>query len=59
MRDVHAHRTLKRAGVNLPVTMGLLNVLMEMLEGYMEGGTEEALSEGVEEVAEEATGRDF
>ncbi len=39
--------------------MGLLNVLMEMVEGYMEGGTEEALSEGVEEVAEEATGRDF
>ncbi len=39
--------------------MNVLKILAEMVEGYLDGGTDEALSEGVEEVAEEATGRDF
>jgi hypothetical protein len=39
--------------------MNVLKILAEMVEGYLDGGTEEALSEGLEETAEEATGREF
>lgn len=39
--------------------MNLVKILLEAVEGYLSGGTEEAISEGVEETAEEATGRDF
>ncbi len=39
--------------------MNVLKVLLEAIEGYRDGGVEEAVSEGVEEVAEEATGRDL
>lgn len=39
--------------------MGVLEILMETIEGYLSGGAEEAVSEGIEETAEEATGEDF
>jgi hypothetical protein len=39
--------------------MDILKILMEMVEGYLSGGTEEALAEGVEETAEEATGKEL
>ena len=39
--------------------MNFVEVVREMIEGYREGGAEEALAEGVEETAEEATGRDL
>lgn len=39
--------------------MNVLEILKEAVEGYLSGGTEEALSEGVEETAEEATGREL
>lgn len=39
--------------------MNVLKILLEAIEGYRDGGVDEAVSEGVEEVAEEATGRDL
>lgn len=39
--------------------MNLVEIVKEMIEGYRDGGTEEALAEGVEETAEEATGKDL
>ena len=39
--------------------MNLLKILSETIEGYLTGGVDEAMSEGIEETAEEATGRDF
>lgn len=39
--------------------MNVFEILMETIEGYLSGGTEEAISEGIEETAEEATGEDF
>ena len=39
--------------------MNVLKVLLEAIEGYRDGGVDEAVSDGVEEVAEEATGRDL
>ncbi len=39
--------------------MDALKTVAEMIEGYLSGGTEEAVSEGVEETAEEATGEDL
>lgn len=39
--------------------MNVLEILKETIEGYLSGGAEEAVSEGVEETAEEATGREF
>jgi hypothetical protein len=39
--------------------MGLTNVIKETIEGYLEGGTDEALAEGAEETAEEATGKEL
>lgn len=39
--------------------MDVFKILSEMIEGYTSGGAEEAISEGVEETAEEATGKDF
>lgn len=39
--------------------MSVLKILMEAIEGYLSGGTDEAVSEGIEETAEEATGEDF
>lgn len=39
--------------------MGVLNILTEMVEGFRSGGTDEAVAEGAEETAEEATGRDL
>lgn len=39
--------------------MNVVEVLVETIEGYLSGGTDEALAEGVEETAEEATGEDL
>lgn len=39
--------------------MGVLEILTETIEGHLSGGAEEAVSEGIEETAEEATGKDF
>lgn len=39
--------------------MNVIEIVKEMIEGYRSGGTEEALAEGVEESAEEATGKDL
>lgn len=39
--------------------MNVLKILWETIEGYMEGGAKEAISEGIEETAEEATGEEF
>lgn len=37
--------------------MNVVKILLEAIEGYRDGGVEEAVSEGLEETAEEATGR--
>lgn len=39
--------------------MGVVEIIKEMIEGFREGGAEEALAEGGEEVVEEKTGRDL
>ncbi len=39
--------------------MNVLKVILEAIEGFREGGAKEAISEGVEEVAEQETGRDL
>jgi len=39
--------------------MNVLKILLEAVEGYLSGGASEALSEGAEEVAEEATGKEL
>ncbi len=39
--------------------MNVIEILAEVIEGYVSGGAEEAISEGVEETAEEATGKDL
>ncbi len=39
--------------------MAIVKILVEMIEGYVSGGTEEALAEGAEEAVEEATGNDL
>ncbi len=39
--------------------MNIIEIITEMIEGYVSGGTDEALAEGVEETAEEATGKDL
>ncbi len=39
--------------------MSVLEILTETIGGYLSGGTEEAVSEGIEETAEEATGEGF
>ena len=39
--------------------MNPLSILVEAIEGYLSGGTDEALSEAVEETAEEATGEEL
>lgn len=54
-----------RRSVNLLYSRGkidgvnLLKIVTEMLEGFASGGADEAVSEGVEETAEEATGEDL
>ena len=39
--------------------MNVLKVILETIEGFRDGGTTEAISEGVEEVAEQETGREL
>lgn len=39
--------------------MNIVKIIAEMIDGYRSGGAEEALSEGLEETAEEATGKDL
>ncbi|ELZ23311.1 hypothetical protein C477_02149 [Haloterrigena salina JCM 13891] len=39
--------------------MSVLEILTEAIDGYLSGGAEEAVSEGIEETAEEATGEEF
>jgi hypothetical protein len=39
--------------------MGIREIIKDAIEGFQSGGTEEALSEGAEEAAEEATGKDL
>lgn len=39
--------------------VNVLEILMEAVGGFLSGGAEEAVSEGVEETAEEATDREF
>ncbi len=39
--------------------MNPLKVLLEMVDGFRDGGVEEALSEGVEETAEQALDREL
>lgn len=39
--------------------MNALKILLEAIEGYRDGGVEAAIAEGVEETAEEATGKEF
>lgn len=39
--------------------MGIVNAITEMIEGFKGGGVDEAVSEGTEEVAEEALDEDL
>lgn len=39
--------------------MDVLKIVTETIEGFLSGGTSEAVSEGLEETAEEATGKEF
>jgi len=39
--------------------MNLLEIVTELIEGYLSGGAEEALAEGAEETVEAATGKDL
>ncbi len=39
--------------------MNVVEIVEEMIEGYLSGGAEEALSEGAEETVEGATGKDL
>lgn len=39
--------------------MNVLKILWEMVEGYLSDGASGAVSEGAEEVAEEATGKEL
>lgn len=43
----------------LSPTMNVLKVILEAIEGFRDGGATEAVSEGVEEVAEQETGREL
>jgi len=39
--------------------MNILKIPSEAIEGSLSGGVDEATSEGINETAEEATGREF
>lgn len=39
--------------------MNPITILRETIEGYLSGGASEAVSEGIEETAEEATGKEL
>ncbi|SDM73249.1 hypothetical protein SAMN05192554_106187 [Haloarchaeobius iranensis] len=52
-------RTFMLLGIVSQADMNVLTVLLEAIDGFRDGGATEAISEGVEEVAEQETGREL
>ncbi len=52
-------RTFIRRGIVSRPEMNVLEVILEAIDGFRDGGATEAISEGVEEAAEQETGREL